>query len=92
MHILVAMLDGFAAEYQRKIKDRKPQKAGKAQSSIIGSRSAMPFIIALTFQELVHLLKKTDCTPNEKPGKGSTSVNAPRTEDKKTRVPSEHNE
>ena len=27
MRIYMAMLDGFAAEYQRKIKDRKPQKA-----------------------------------------------------------------
>lgn len=35
MRIYMAMLGGFAAEYQRKIKDRKPQKAGKAQSSII---------------------------------------------------------
>lgn len=35
---------------------------------------------------------KTDYTPIGELGNSPTSVNAPSTEDKKTRVPSEHNE
>ena len=49
-------------------------------------------LIAPALWSLHISIQKTDYAPIEKPGKGSTSVNAPRTEDKKTRVSSEHNE